>query len=66
MLLNEGSGGSKPDIEMLENLFKAFNSNLSSFFVLKLEELPNNLIQSMNTVKTLSPEVQRKLNEFWK
>lgn len=58
------NGRSKPDIEMLENILKALDTNLSSFFASELEDMPEDLIQLMNTVKTLSPEARRKLNEF--
>ncbi|WP_368901476.1 helix-turn-helix domain-containing protein [Oceanobacillus oncorhynchi] len=58
------NGHSKPDIEMLENILKALDSNLSSFFASELEEMPDDLIVLMNTLKTLSPEARRKLNEF--
>lgn len=58
------NGRANPDIEMLENILKALDTNLSSFFATELEDMSDDLILLMNTVKTLSPEARRKLNAF--
>lgn len=55
-----------PDIDMLERLLKALDSDLASFFSSDLQDVPEDLILLMNTVKTLSPEARIKLNEFLK
>ncbi|WP_066195486.1 helix-turn-helix domain-containing protein [Gracilibacillus phocaeensis] len=58
------NGKALPDIGMLENILTVLGSNLSTFFSSELEEMPEDLIQLMHTVKTLSPDARRKLNEF--
>lgn len=49
---------------MLERILQAFDTNLSSFFSTDLENIPEDLIQLIDTVKTLSPEARIILNEF--
>jgi len=58
------NGRANPDIEMLESILTALGTNLSSFFASELEDMPEDLIQLLDTVKKLSPEARRKLNEF--
>lgn len=58
------NGRAIPDIEMLESILIALDTDLATFFSSELEEMPDDLIQLLNTVKTLSPEARRKLNEF--
>lgn len=49
---------------MLDSILTALGTNLASFFSSELEEMPQDLVQLMDTVKTLSPEARKKLNEF--
>ncbi|MCR1834265.1 helix-turn-helix domain-containing protein [Oceanobacillus caeni] len=58
------NGRAIPDIDMLERILHALDTNLSSFFSTDMEDVPIDLIQLMDTVKTLSPEARIKLNEF--
>jgi len=58
------NGRAVPDIDMLERILHALGTNLSSFFAVEMEDVPADLIQLINTVKTLSPEARIKLNEF--
>lgn len=53
-----------PDIDMLERILNALSSDLSTFFSSDLQDVPIDLIQLIDTVKTLSPEARLKLNEF--
>ncbi|MBS4206696.1 helix-turn-helix transcriptional regulator [Bacillus sp. FJAT-50079] len=53
-----------PDVDMLDRILHALDSNLSSFFASDFNDTPADLIQLINTVKTLSPEARIKLNEF--
>lgn len=55
-----------PDIDMLERILTALNSDLASFFSDDLQDVPEDLILLMDTVKTLRPEARVKLNEFLK
>lgn len=52
-----------PDIALLDEILKALNSNLASFFA-EEETLPVDLLQLIDTVKTMTPEARLKLNEF--
>lgn len=49
---------------MLEQILRALGTDLSSFFSLDLQDVPDELIQLIDTVKTLSPKARIKLNEF--
>lgn len=60
------NGRAIPDIDMLERILEALGTDLPSFFSSDLEEVPEDLILLMDTVKTLSPEARIKLNEFLK
>src|SRR5690625_2817824 len=53
-------------IEMLERILHALGTDLSSFFSTNAEDLPEDLIQLIDTVKTLRPETRQKLDEFLK
>lgn len=55
-----------PDIDMLERILTALNSSLSTFFTDEFQDMPDDLIQLIDTVKMLSPEARMKLNEFLK
>lgn len=55
-----------PDIDLLEKILIALDTNLSTFFSNDFQEGSIDLIQLINTVKTLSPEARVKLNEFIK
>ncbi|GIO23450.1 helix-turn-helix domain-containing protein [Oceanobacillus sp. J11TS1] len=58
------NGHSIPDIDLLEKMLTALGTDLSSFFSAELEDMPKDLIQLIDTVKTLSPKARVKLNEF--
>lgn len=53
-----------PDIDMLERILMALGSDLSSFFSSEVRDMPEDLIQLIDTVRTLRPEARIKLNEF--
>ncbi|WP_062108692.1 helix-turn-helix domain-containing protein [Bacillus niameyensis] len=53
-----------PDIEMLDRILHALDTDLPSFFSMDPNEVPADLIQLINTVKTLSPEARIQLNKF--
>lgn len=53
-----------PDIDMLERILNALGTDLSTFFASEFQDMPEDLIQLIATVKTLSPEARIKLNEF--
>lgn len=55
-----------PDIDMLDRLLTALETNLSTFFTDEFQNMPDDLIQLINTVKLLSPEARIKLNDFLK
>ena len=55
-----------PDIEMLERILNALGTDLSSFFSTHGEDLPEDLLRLIDTVKTLRPEARQKLDEFLK
>lgn len=55
-----------PDIDMLERILNALGTDLSTFFASEFQDMPEDLIQLIATVKTLSPEARIKLNEFLK
>lgn len=52
-----------PDVALLSDILKALDSDLASFFA-EEEILPVDLLQLIETIKTLSPEARIKLNEF--
>jgi len=58
------NGRAIPNIDMLESILQALDTNLSTFFSEDLQEDSEDLIQLIDTVKTLSPEARVKLNEF--
>ncbi|MBT2217964.1 helix-turn-helix domain-containing protein [Virgibacillus dakarensis] len=60
------NGRAIPDVDMLERILTSLGTDLSSFFSSDLHDLPEDLIQLIDTVKTLSPEARMKLNEFLK
>jgi len=53
-----------PDIDMLHRILTALDSDLATFFASDMENMPVDLIQLIDTIKTLSPEARVKLNEF--
>lgn|SRR5690606_4609551 len=53
-----------PDIEMLDRILHALDSDLATFFAKDLQDMPPDLMQLIDTVKSLSPEARIKLNEF--
>lgn len=53
-----------PDIALLEAILKALQSDLATFFAEEQEPIPADLLQLIETVKTLTPEARVKLNEF--
>lgn len=52
-----------PDVDMLQRILHALGSDLSTFFSSDLDTPPD-LIELIDTIKTLSPEARIKLNEF--
>lgn len=60
------NGRAIPDIVMLERILVALDTDLSTFFSSEVQEIPVDLIELINTAKTLSPETRIKLNEFLK
>lgn len=55
-----------PDIDMLERILNALGTDLSTFFASEFQNMPDDLIELIATVKTLNPEARIKLNEFLK
>ena len=55
-----------PDIDMLDRILTVLNSSLAAFFADEFQDMPEDLIQLINTVKMLSPEARMKLNDFLK
>lgn len=55
-----------PDVDMLERILIALDTDLSTFFSTELQDVPTDLTQLIDTVKTLKPEARIKLNEFLK
>lgn len=60
------NGNAIPNVDMLERILHALETNLSTFFSAEFEEMPQDLLQLIDTVKKLSPEARVKLNEFLK
>jgi|SRR5690625_246359 len=54
-----------PDIELLERILFALDSDLNTFFSTE-EALSADLIQLFETIKSLTPEARIKLYEFLK
>lgn len=55
-----------PDIELLGKILLALDSDLATFFSKEREDSSIELIQLIETIKSLTPEAQIKLNEFLK
>ncbi len=53
-----------PDIDMLDRILKALDTTLSTFFSEDFKDMPDDLVQLIDTIKTLSPEARIKLNNF--
>lgn|SRR5699024_368295 len=53
-----------PNIELLDKILKALHSDLASFFASEAEKISVEQLQLTETIKTLTPEAQEKLNEF--
>lgn len=53
-----------PDVALLETILTALDSNLAEFFQEHDEMISTELFQLIETVKTLPPEAQKKLNDF--
>ncbi|WP_197046588.1 helix-turn-helix domain-containing protein [Oceanobacillus salinisoli] len=58
------NGKAIPDIEMLDKILTALDTDLSTFFSDELQDIPADLIQLVVMLKELSPEARRKLTEF--
>jgi len=54
-----------PDIDMLQRILTALNTDLASFFSTEMT-LSEDMIHLLDTLKTMSPEAREKLNEFLK
>lgn len=55
-----------PDIELLDKILQALDSDLGTFFSDGAADTTIDLIQLIETVKSLTPEARIKLNEFLK
>lgn len=53
-----------PDVDLLDKILAALDSNLASFFENEEEVKSVQFLQLIETIKTLTPEAQVKLNEF--
>lgn len=53
-----------PDVDLLHKILTALDSDLGSFFENESEIKSVELLQLIETIKTLTPEAQVKLNEF--
>ncbi|MFA1822280.1 helix-turn-helix domain-containing protein [Virgibacillus oceani] len=51
------------DIDLLERILASLSTDLSTYLAGD-EDLPEDFIQLIDTLKTLSSEARRKLNEF--
>lgn len=60
------NGHAIPDIDLLEKILLALDTNLATFFSEDFEGVSADLIQLIDTVKILSPEARIKLSEFIK
>ncbi len=60
------NGRAIPDIVMLDRILNALGTDLSSFFASKGQEIPVDLVELIDTAKTLSPETRIMLNDFLK
>lgn len=60
------NGRAIPDIDMLEKILQALDSKLSIFFAEDFRDMSEDLLQLIDTLKTLNPEARIKLNEFLK
>jgi len=49
---------------MLEHILNHLGTDLATFFSDELQDASEDLIQLIDTIKTLSPEARVKLNEF--
>ena len=58
------NGKAIPDIEMLEAILNSLESDLATFFSDDMQNASEDLIQLMETIRTLKPEARKKLNEF--
>lgn len=52
-----------PDVDMLNRILIALDSDLATFFCENMK-LPADILELLDTVKTLSPEARKMLNEF--
>lgn len=55
-----------PDIIMLKNILTALDTDLATFFAKDEEDFSVDLLELIETVKSLSPEARKKLNDFLK
>src|SRR5699024_8855612 len=58
------NGKAIPDIEMLEAILNSLESDLATFFSDDMQDASEDLIQLMETIRTLKPKARIKLNEF--
>ena len=55
-----------PDIALLEDILRALNCDLATFFAQEDEIFSVDYLQLIETIKALSPEARIKLNDFLK
>lgn len=53
-----------PNIELLDKILIALHSDLASFFASEDDTISVEQLRLTETIKTLTPEAQEKLNEF--
>lgn len=53
-----------PDIMLLEKILNALGTNLATFFSDDFDVITSDMLELIDTVKSLSPEARIKLNEF--
>lgn len=54
-----------PDVDMLQKILTALNTDLATFFSRDMQ-IPEDMIQLMDTIQTMSPDARKKLDEFLK
>lgn len=60
------NGRAVPDIDMLEKILHSLDTDLATFFSKDMNDTPEDMIELIETIKTLTPEARIKLNEFLK
>lgn len=58
------NGVAKLDILMLDSILNALDTDLSTFFAAEFQDMPEDLLMLITTVRTLSPEERITLTTF--